>query len=105
MLCRPRDFWDGARTTASRLAVEHAECHRITSDQALAPRLVESFQILARSRRADGIAVVGWTLGQSLMEAGRSNARTVISEALAAAMKTGQAELAQAITDLLDSHS
>jgi tetratricopeptide (TPR) repeat protein len=67
------------------------------------PRLVESFQIMGRLQRPDGIAAVGITLGQLLMAAGRlDQARDVLSDSLAAATKIGWTDAIQQIHDLLN---
>ena len=64
---------------------------------------MESFEILGRLQRPDGIAVVGWTLGQLLTAAGQADpARQVLSDALAAATMIGWTDLAQQISKLLN---
>jgi tetratricopeptide (TPR) repeat protein len=71
--------------------------------QAAFPRLVESFQIFSRLQRPDGIAVVGSALAQLLIAAGkRDQARQVLGDARAAAVKIGQTGLVQQISNLLD---
>ena len=64
---------------------------------------MESFQILGRLQRPDGIAVVGTTLGQLLMAAGQPDqARQVLSDSLAAAAKIGWTDAVQQINELLN---
>lgn len=64
---------------------------------------MESFQILGRLQRPDGIAAVGITLGQLLMAAGQHDqARDVLSDSLAAATKIGWTDGVQQINDLLN---
>jgi hypothetical protein len=64
---------------------------------------MESFEILGRLQRPDGIAAVGWTLGQLLTAAGQADqGRQVLSDALAAATTIGMSDLAQQISTLLN---
>jgi hypothetical protein len=71
--------------------------------QAALPRLTESFQILGRLQRPDGIAVVGSTLGQLLIAEGQDGqARQVLQASLAAAGKLGWADLVRQISQLLN---
>ena len=71
--------------------------------QAAFPRLVESFQILGRLQRPDGIAIVGTTLGQLLIAAGQADqSRQVLGDSLAAATKLGWTGIAQEISELLN---
>ncbi len=72
--------------------------------QAALPRLIESFQILRHLQRPDGIAAVGWALGQLLIAAGdNDSARQVLGDTRSAAARLGQADLAQQISELLNS--
>jgi hypothetical protein len=71
-------------------------------NEAALPQLMESFQIFGRLQRPDGIAAVGWSLGQLLMAAGQADlARQVLGDALAAAAKIGWADLIRQISELL----
>jgi hypothetical protein len=71
--------------------------------QSAFPRLAESFQIMGRLQRPDGIAPVGIALGQLLMAAGQfDQARDVLSDSLAAATKIGWTAGVQQINDLLN---
>lgn len=64
---------------------------------------MESFQILGRLQRPDGIAVVGPALGQLLIAAGQADqARLVLADSLAAAPKICWTGMAQQISELLD---
>ena len=64
---------------------------------------MESFQILSRLQRPDGIAAVGSTLGQLLIAAGQADqARQVLGDSLAAATKIGANGLVEQIGELLD---
>ena len=71
--------------------------------QSALPQLAESFQILGRRQRPDGIAMVGTTLGQLLMAAGQADrARQVLGDSLAAAAKLRWTDLVQQINQLLN---
>jgi hypothetical protein len=64
--------------------------------------MVESLKFLKQLRRPDGIAVVGFTLGQLLMAAGRADeARDVLADSRAAAVKMGMTDRVRQIDDLL----
>jgi tetratricopeptide (TPR) repeat protein len=65
--------------------------------QAAVPLLVESFQILSQLQRPDGIAVVGRALAQGHAAQGRQ----ALHDAMTAAEKIGQADLARQISQLL----
>jgi tetratricopeptide (TPR) repeat protein len=66
-------------------------------------RLLESFQILSQLKRADGVAVVGRTLGWLLLAANQTeDARKILGESLAAATKIGNQSLAGQINELLN---
>jgi tetratricopeptide (TPR) repeat protein len=83
--------WDLARIDLAR-----------QDQEAALPRLAESFEILGRLRRPDGIAVVGSTLGELLMAADKAElARQVLGEALTAAANIGWADMIQQINKLL----
>jgi tetratricopeptide (TPR) repeat protein len=83
--------WDLARIDLTREDHESA-----------LPRLAESFQILTRLERPDGIALVGTALGRLLAAAGHADqARQVLSDALAAATKIGHTEVIEEISQLL----
>ncbi len=70
--------------------------------QSALPLLIESFQILRHLQRPDAIAVVGKTLGQVMIAAGRADeAREVLADSSAAATKIGQLDLANQIEDLI----
>jgi tetratricopeptide (TPR) repeat protein len=84
--------WDLARIDLTRKDYEAA-----------LPRLLESFPILGRLQRPDGIAMVGSTLGQLLIAAGQADqARQVLGDSLAAAAKLGWTDLVQQINELLN---
>jgi hypothetical protein len=71
--------------------------------QSAFPRLTESFEIFGRLQRSDGIAAVGWALGQLLAAADQDDlARQVLSHALAAATMIGWTDLVQQISKLLN---
>jgi hypothetical protein len=71
--------------------------------EAALPRLIESFQIFGRLQRPDGIATVGQTLGQLLVDAGQADpARRVLGDTRASAAKLGWTGRVQQITDLLN---
>ncbi|RUL95210.1 tetratricopeptide repeat protein [Verrucosispora sp. FIM060022] len=66
------------------------------------PRLVDSLNYLIRLQRPDGIAVVGYELGQLLGGAGQlDEARSVLALSLAAAQKIGMSDVVQGISELL----
>ena len=83
--------WDLARIDLARQDFEAA-----------APRLVTSFQLLLKLQRPDGIAVVGTTLGQLLLAAGkRERARQVFQTSRAAAAKIGLSDVIDEVDELL----
>ena len=70
------------------------------------PRLAESFQIMLHLQRADGVAMVGASLGEFLVASGALiPARQVLDEAIRAASKIGDAGLVERINIALDSLS
>ena len=72
-------------------------------DQSAAPRLMKSFQLLYQLQRADGVAIVGFTLGQLMLAAGETEqAHQVLTAALTAATKIGHEQLAGHINELLN---
>ncbi len=72
-------------------------------NEAAFPRLVESFQILGRLQRPDGIAVVGAALGRLLLAAGQADqGRQVLGDSLAAATKIGWTGMVEHISELLN---
>jgi tetratricopeptide (TPR) repeat protein len=72
--------------------------------EAAFPRLAESFQILLRLQRPDGITTVGGVLGQLLMALGANDqARGVLAVSMVAARKLGWEDDVRQIQELLDS--
>ncbi len=68
------------------------------------PRLTESFQINRDLGRPDGLTSAGIPLGGLLMAGGQIElAREVLGESLAAATQLGWTDVAQGISELLDS--
>uniref|UniRef100_UPI00356B0278 tetratricopeptide repeat protein n=1 Tax=Amycolatopsis kentuckyensis TaxID=218823 RepID=UPI00356B0278 len=74
--------------------------------ESAAPRLIESYTILRRLRRADGLAVVALTLASLLAAADRiPEAQHVAGEGLQSATKIGASDLVEQLTNLLDNLS
>jgi tetratricopeptide (TPR) repeat protein len=85
--------WDLARIDLAR-GDDHA---------AIAP-MMESFTINRHLQRPDGMAIVGMSLGELLLEAGQADrARPVLAESLAAATMIGWTDVARQISALLES--
>ncbi|WP_239148828.1 tetratricopeptide repeat protein [Streptomyces sp. SID12501] len=84
--------WDLARIDLSRQDFDAA-----------VPRLVTSFQLLLKLQRPDGIAVVGATLGQLLLVAGKQGqARQVFQTSRASAAKIGLSDVVDQLDELLN---
>jgi tetratricopeptide (TPR) repeat protein len=97
-----QDLGDPDGTAEALWGLAQSDLAREDHDAALA-RLTESFRILSRLQRLDGITDVGYALGQLLMATGHiESARRVLGEALAAATTIGLTQAVQSIGDLLD---
>ncbi|WP_203832698.1 tetratricopeptide repeat protein [Actinoplanes lobatus] len=66
------------------------------------PNLVKAFQIVDRTQRPDGIAVIGSALGQLLLNGGElDRAREVLGKSLTAARKIGLTSYVEGIGEML----
>ncbi|GIJ51647.1 hypothetical protein Val02_85330 [Virgisporangium aliadipatigenens] len=73
--------------------------------QAAASRLITAYQIVAQLQQPEGIAIIGYTLGQLLLAVGHKDATNVLNASAEAATNIGMTDLLHAINNLRSQHN